>query len=154
MHRFNGTDYDNVYPTPATHGSTHGSAGSDPLANGSIIGAMLANNTITANQLATSAVGAGNIQSGAVSTTYTATVPTGWSGSTAPYTKAVTITGLLATDSPIVDLVPSSTYTTASLQIEAWGYVYNAVATANTLTLYATDIPTVALPIQLLVVRK
>ena len=89
----------------------------------------------------------------AISTTYTATVATGWSGSAAPYSKAVTITGLLATDKPIVDLVASSTYETAEAQIEAWGYVYRAVTAANKLTLYATEKPTVNLPIQVKVVR-
>ena len=85
--------------------------------------------------------------------TFTATVATGWTGSAAPYSKAVTISGLLASDAPIVDLVASATYSTASAQIEAWGYVYRAVTSANTLTLYATEKPTVELPIQVKVVR-
>jgi len=100
------------------------------------------------------AVTAGKIANGAVSTTYTATVDADWSGSEAPYSKAITIPGLLASDNPIIDLVPSSTFADAEAQIEAWGYVYRAVTAANTLTLYATEKPTVSLPIQLKVVRK
>lgn len=90
----------------------------------------------------------------AIAETYTATVATDWSGTAAPYSKAVTINGLLASDAPIIDLVASSTFATAETQIEAWGYVYRAVTADNTLTLYATEKPTVALPIQLKVVRK
>ena len=114
----------------------------------------LSTSTVKSTEIADGAITTGKIADGAVSTTYTATVATGWSGSAAPYTKATTISGLLASDNPIIDLVPSSTYATAEKQIEAWGYVYKAVITANTLTLYATEKPTVSLPIQLKVVRK
>lgn len=125
-------------------GIVQAEAGTDyqaPLGEGSVTKTMLASD-VTASALG-----------GAVVKTFTATVATGWSGSAAPYTKAVTISGLLASDNPIVDLVTSSTYSTAEAQIEAWGYVYGAVTSADTLTFYATDKPTVALPIQVKVVR-
>lgn len=129
----------------ASHASTHATGGADAITPAAI-GAQpaLGSGDVTAAMLAANAV----------STTYTATVATGWSGDTAPYSKATTISGLLATDTPIIDLVPSATYATAEAQIEAWGYVYRAVATANTLTLYAADKPTVALPVQVKAVRK
>lgn len=96
----------------------------------------------------------GEISEGAVSMYYTGSIPTGWSGSD-PYTKVVTLSGILATDHPIVDLLPSSNYATAEEQIEAWGSIYKVVATAdNTLTFYATDEPTVAIPIQVRCIRK
>lgn len=98
----------------------------------------------------------GEISEGAVSMVYTGTIPTGWSstGGSAPYTKAVSIPGILATDSPIVDLQASSTYTDAEEQISAWGMVYRVVATANTLTFYATDEPEVAIPVKVRCIRK
>lgn len=97
----------------------------------------------------------GEISEGAVSMYYTGSIPTGWSGSTAPFTKVVTLNGIRATDHPIVDLLPSSTYTDAEKQIEAWGSIYKVVASAdNTLTFYATDEPTVAIPIQVRCIRK
>lgn len=108
---------------------------------------------ILADQLPDGSISAEKLADDAVSVTYTATVATGWSGSAAPYSKSVKITGLTANDKPIVDLVASSTFATAESQIEAWGYVYRAVTSANTLTLYATDKPTVSLPIQVKVVR-
>lgn len=97
----------------------------------------------------------GEISEGAVSMYYTGSIPTGWSGSAAPFTKVVTLNGIRATDHPIVDLLPSSTYTDAEKQIEAWGSIYKVVASAdNTLTFYATDEPSVAIPIQVRCIRK
>lgn len=80
---------------------------------------------------------------------YTATIPaSGWTGSAAPYTCNVTVTGLLAADKPIVDIVPSATYATAEAQSEAYGYIYRMVAQANKIVAYATEKPTVDIPIQ------
>jgi len=96
----------------------------------------------------------GEIPTGSVSMTYTATIPaSGWSGSE-PSVCEVAVSGLLANDRPIVDLVASSTYATADAQIEGYGAIYKAVASANKLTVYATDTPEVNLPIQIKVVRK
>lgn len=96
----------------------------------------------------------GEISEGAVSMYYTGSIPTGWSGS-GPYTKVVTLSGILATDHPIVDLVASSNYATAEEQIEVWGSIYKVDASAdNTLTFYATDKPDVAIPIQVRCIRK
>lgn len=96
----------------------------------------------------------GEISEGAVSMYYTGSIPTGWSGS-GPYTKVVTLSGILATDHPIVDLLPSATYSDAEKQIEAWGNIYKVVASAaDTLTFYATDKPDVAIPIQVRCIRK
>lgn len=98
----------------------------------------------------------GEISAGAVSMVYTGTIPTGWSatGGNAPYYKAVTINGILATDEPIVDLQASSTYATAEEQIAAYASIYRVVATANTLTFYATEEPEVALPVKVRCIRK
>ena len=37
---------------------------------------------------------------------------------------------------------------------EAWANIYRAVPTANTLTVYAREKPTVDLPLQILCIRK
>lgn len=83
----------------------------------------------------------------------TTTLDTAWQGSTAPYTKTQTVNGLLATDTPIVDVVMSGDFETDEARIEAWGYVYRITTANNAITLYATEKPTVSLPIQLKVVR-
>ena len=83
----------------------------------------------------------------------TTTLNTTWQGSNAPYTKTQTVNGLLATDTPIVDVVMSGTFATDEARLEAWGYVYRITTANNAITLYATEKPTVSLPIQLKVVR-
>jgi hypothetical protein len=91
----------------------------------------------------------------AVSTEYTAALAAdGWAGEAAPYTQAVTISGVLANDSPIIDLVPSSVYATAVAEDAAWGNIYRAVATADTITFYAKEAPTVALAFKARCIRK
>jgi len=83
----------------------------------------------------------------------TANLDTTWSGTAPPYTKTVTVSGILATDTPIIDIVMSGTYSTDEALIEAWGYIYRAVTANGSITFYATEKPTVSLPIQIKVVR-
>ena len=84
---------------------------------------------------------------------YTATIAAaGWTGS-GPYTNSVTVNGLLTTDTPTMDLVASSTYATAESEIADYAYIYKATCAANTLTVYATQAPSVGLNIQLICVR-
>jgi hypothetical protein len=79
---------------------------------------------------------------------------TGWTGS-GPYTNVITVTGLFATDSPIVDIDLSSVPYADVPDVQAdWGLVYRVAATANNeLTLYATDEPTENFTVQVKVVR-
>ena len=107
----------------------------------------------TAN-LADGAVTADKIADGSVSTDYTATIGTGWVGDAAPYSIEVPVNGILASDWPLIDLYPSSDYAATLQQIEAWGYVYKADTAANQIAFYATEKPTVSIPIKIKVVRK
>lgn len=121
--------------TNATGGITVGSIGT----------ANLADNVVTAPKIA----------DGAVSQTFTAIITAdGWTGEAAPYTNAVTVTGLLATDAPLVDMIPSETYETAEMEIEAYANIYRMVTADNQLTAYATEKPTVDISIQIKAVRK
>lgn len=81
------------------------------------------------------------------------TLDTSWVGSAAPYSNSVTVTGILETDTPIIDVVMSGTYSTDEARIEAWGYIYRAVTANGSITFYAIEKPTVSLPIQIKVVR-
>lgn len=85
--------------------------------------------------------------------TFTATLDTAWSGTSAPYTKTVSVSGLLSTDNPIIDVIMSGTYSTDEARMEAWGYIYRATTANNSITFYANEKPTVSLPIQIKVVR-
>lgn len=86
---------------------------------------------------------------------YTSTLlASGWSGAAAPYTQTVLVTGILATDTPIVDVVLDQSTSTAISQIEAWMSV-SKIETANgsiTATCFE-ELPTIDIPIQLKVVR-
>lgn len=92
----------------------------------------------------------------AVSVEYGGTLAAdGWTGTEAPFTQAVTINGILATDSPIIDLVPDDgDYATAVAEDTAWCSIYRAVASANTITFYAKEAPTVALTFKARCIRK
>ena len=71
---------------------------------------------------------------------------TGWTGSAAPYTKAVTVTGILAAGKPpTVDVTLSETWATAMIEDKEWAKIKRISYTNNTLTFYATKVPSVNL---------
>jgi hypothetical protein len=90
----------------------------------------------------------------ATTATFNATITAnGWTG-TGPFTKAVTVTGITATDNPILDLDLSGvTFANVPATQTAWGKVYRGVTTANTITFHATEALTVAMPFTAKVVR-
>lgn len=86
--------------------------------------------------------------------TYIATVrKANWTGTETPYTQTVTVTGILSTDTPIIDIVMSGTYATDETRGEAWGNIYRITTADNAITLYAKEKPSVDLPLQIKVVR-
>jgi|GEM_PF-1836750 len=91
----------------------------------------------------------------ATTTLYTATLlSSGWSGSAAPYTQTVSITGILATDTPIVDVVLDQSTSTAISQIEAWMSVSKIETADGSITATCFEgLPEIDIPIQLKVVR-
>lgn len=134
--------------------SVNGKTGAVTLAASDVGALATTAGAVSTSNLAGSSVTAAKIAAGAVSADYTATIGTGWTGTAAPYSIAVTVTGILATDTPLIDLNPSATFATAQAQIEAWGYVYRAVTAANKITFYATEKPTVSIPVKIKAVRK
>ena len=84
---------------------------------------------------------------------FTATITTSWSGGSAPFTQIVSVPGILATDSPVIDVVPSDTFATAQQQLEAWTCIYRIVAGAGQITVYADEQTAIAVPIQIMCVR-
>lgn len=109
---------------------------------------------ILEGQLADGAVTTPKIADNAVTQYYAATISTTWAGSTAPYTQDIAISGILASDKPVIDVVADAAWTTAEAQLEAWALVYKIVAGAGKITVYASEATTTAIPIQLGVARK
>lgn len=86
--------------------------------------------------------------------TYTATLTTGGWSSSAPYTQAVSVSGILSTDIPHVSPVYSNTLATALLEQEAWSLVSKAVTADGSITFTCfEDKPVTAIPIQVEVNR-
>lgn len=124
------------------------------LSDGVVTAAKLAALAVETAKIKDKAVTTAKLADHAVSVDYTTTLNTTWSGSAAPYTKEQTINGILATDKPLIDLVPSATFADATKQENAWALIYRAVTAANKITFYAKAKPTVSIPLQIRCVRK
>ena len=84
----------------------------------------------------------------------TATLDTdGWTGTEAPFAQIQEVSGILATDVPIVDVVLSGDWEVDEARLEAWGHIYRIVTSDDSITAYAREKPDVTLPLQLKVVR-
>lgn len=96
---------------------------------------------------------AGNVSGIAVQ--YTASITTSsWTGSSAPFRKTITVSGMKSTDVPIVDYNPSGTYSTDSaVEEEFMSCIHRVVANNNSITVYVHEKPTRTIPIRLRVIR-
>ena len=124
------------------------------MADGSVTTSKLASGAVTTEKIGSNAVTTEIIADGAVTKFFTAQIGTTWTGSAAPYTQTITVSGILANDKPIVDLVPSSTFATAEKEISNYAKIYRITTAANSITVYATEATDVALNIQMGVHRK
>ena len=84
-------------------------------------------------------------------TSYSAAIGTSWSGSSAPFTQNITVSGILATDEPIVDLV--TTTSNYEKEMEEYAKIFKITTSANKITVYATEKTTASIQIKLKVVR-
>jgi hypothetical protein len=79
---------------------------------------------------------------------------TEWVGSSAPYTKTISILGILSSDKPFVDLDLSEViYSEVESIKNSWGLIYRGTAITDGITFYADEIPDVNIPIHIKVVR-
>ena len=77
-----------------------------------------------------------------------------WTGASAPYTQTVNVTGIIATDKPIIDIVVSSTVATGIDEITDFAKITKAETGAGTITFSCyEDKPTNDLTIAVKVVR-
>lgn len=92
----------------------------------------------------------------AATASYTATLTVaGWTGTAAPYTQEATVTGILASDTPFVDVDMSGLTTTDDMTAaqDAFGMILKATAGAGKITFTASDKTDVALKVKIKVVR-
>ena len=143
-------------------------SGAVPIANGGTGATTVADarnalglgNTSGAVPIANGGTGATNASDarsnlGAASrVSYTATITTAWTGSSAPYTQDVSISGILESDTPHITPVYSSTLVTALAQKEAWSMVSKAEASDGIITFTCfEDKPSTEISIQIEVMR-
>jgi hypothetical protein len=89
----------------------------------------------------------------ATTTTYTATVSTNWQKSTDCWYQNIAVSGILATDNPIVDILPGSDNTANQLYSDAMTKVFRIATENGNIQVMATEAINIAFPIQLKVVR-
>lgn len=153
----------------AVHAARHASGGADPITPAAIgaatsnhthslasLGAAAANHTHT--PAAIGAAASNHTHSlaslGAAKTvTLTCTVPVSWTASGSYYTQTVAVTGMLAADNPVADILPGTDHDANKLYAEAWGKVQSITTLAGKVTIWCTEAPAVAMPVQFKVVR-
>lgn len=133
------------------HNARHLPDGADPI---TVKAGNIEASAVETAKIKDKAVTMAKLADHAVSVDYTVTLDTTWSGDAAPYTKDQKINGILATDKPLIDIVPSATFADAEKQADAWALIYRAVTAANKITFYAKSKPTVSIPLQIRCIRK
>ena len=138
-----------------TSSAKDGSVKTDSIEDGAVKTSKIYGGAVTTVKLDNYAVTTEKIAEHAISHVYTQTLTAaGWTGTSAPFTQEVTISGILANDEPIIDVVLSGTYETAMQEDDQWGNIYKASTAANKITFYAKDKPTVALSFKARCIRK
>ena len=87
----------------------------------------------------------------AVTINKTATLGTSWTTEAGYVKQVVTVQGILAADTPIIDLI--TTTADFEAQEEAWGKVFKAQAGANQITFYAKEATETSISLNIKVVR-
>ena len=106
------------------------------------------------NDIRTLANNAQNTANGKATTaTYTATVTTAWTASGEYFYQDVAVSGILATDNPVIDINAGSDNSANALYSEAICKVIHVTTSANSIRVWATEAVATAFPIQLKVVR-
>nr|DAE08611.1 MAG TPA: hypothetical protein [Myoviridae sp. ctwwN25] len=62
-----------------------------------------------------------------------------WTGSDAPYTQKVTVTGIKETDVPVVDISLGDIYDTITKQLDSYAYIYKILTYDGYIMVYASQ---------------
>lgn len=129
INRYNGTDYDTLLPTPATHANTHRADGTDPI---TLQTGNYGDGTITKAKLA----------SGATYTQIEITLTVaGWSDNS----QTITVSGVTANNAVVISPAPNSYSSYGELG------VYCSAQAANSLTFVCDSTPDVALLVNIFI---
>lgn len=121
------------------------------LSGGTITGIITGISTPTNN---TDCANKSYVDTKATVHSYTASLSATWTGTSAPYTQSISISGILSTDKPHITPVYSSTNATAILEKKAWNCISKAVTSAGKITFTCfEEKPTQALSLQIEVIR-
>lgn len=143
------------YGGTVTVDSTLSTTSVNPVQN-QVLGNIIGNTSISGigDGTVTGAISSLNTAIGNVETTYTDTLlSTGWTGSVAPFTQTISVTGILSSDNPILDAVLSSTYATGVSQATAWSGIHSATTSSNAIDFVFNVKPTIDIPFQAKVVK-
>lgn len=77
-----------------------------------------------------------------------------WTNNTDYASQTITVSGILASDNPIVDINTAGLTATGMQAVaSAWCEVYYISTATNSITVYSRSVPTTDIPIKLMVVR-
>lgn len=121
------------------------------LSGGTMTGKITGISTPTSN---TDCANKSYVDTKATVHSYTASLSTTWTGTSAPYTQSISISGILSTDKPHITPVYSTTNATAILEKKAWNCISKAVTSAGKITFTCfEEKPTQELSLQIEVIR-
>ena len=133
--------FNTALATLPEHHARHLPGGADPI-------------TVKTDNLDDGAVTADKLAADSVSRIVSVSIGTTWTGSAAPFTMEVNVSGLQATDRIVADIVPADDFEAAQQQMDAWASVFRIKAEDGKIILYASEQTTTAFKIQLMVVTK
>lgn len=82
----------------------------------------------------------------------TTSITTTWIGSAAPYYQDITVSGITASDAPMVDIVLTGAYNNDTQIIANWNNIYRIVTSNGSIRVYSHEPTTIDIPIQIKVV--
>lgn len=85
--------------------------------------------------------------------TFTATIGTNWDATSTPYMQIIAVPGLMAIDSPHIDILVSDNYYIAQDELDAYELIYRIVTLDDAIEVYAVSQTEIPITIQLEVRR-
>lgn len=90
-----------------------------------------------------------------VSQVYSVNITTTWTGSVAPYSQTIAVSGIASTDTPVIDidLSGAADYTAEMAISNEWANIYRITTQADQITVYSKTETATVIPILIKVVK-